>query len=134
MKSITQKHPFGCGVVCVAFVIRKSYSEVMDVLVNDKANDEGFSCKELAQALSGFGYPYIYKYLKPKLRSKIYQNGVIVFVKRSSKYPAGHYLVYSNGQWMDSWVNFAQDKDIKKAKSGFRKRLPGTPIYALFPE
>lgn len=134
MRSVTQKHSFGCGVACVAFILKKSYEDVADILGEDKANNKGFVGKELVRTLSDFECPYFFKYLKPKLKRKIYQNGVIVFIKRSDKYPSGHYLVYFNSQWMDSWLNFTKDRDIKKAKSGFRKRLPGKPIYALFPK
>jgi len=65
----------------------------------------------------------------------MYEDGVIVFIKRSVRYPAGHYLARMNGQWMDPWINFPNDqniKNIKNATSGFRKKLPGKPIYALF--
>ena len=132
MKSITQRHPFGCGVACVAFLVKKSYSEMVNILGDNKASNKGFCCKHLIKVLSRFKYSYTYKYLKPKLRRSIYQDGVIVFIKRSYKYPSGHYLIYSNGQWMDPWINFIQNNDIKQAKSGFRKKLPGVPIYALF--
>ena len=133
MRSITQRHPFGCGVACVAFVVKKSYSEIVSILGDDKASNKGFYCRDLIKALSRFKYSYAYKYLKPKLRRSIYQDGVIVFIKRSLKYPSGHYLTYSNGLWMDPWINFVQNNNIKQAESGFRKRLPGTPIYTISP-
>jgi len=102
----TQKHSFGCGAACVAFIVGQSYTEIINILGNNKAQNVGFTCKELMKALSNLKHHYVFKYLKPRLKSKIYKNGVIVFIKRSLRYPAGHYLVYSNGQWMDSWKNF----------------------------
>ena len=130
MKPISQEHNFGCGAACVAFILKKSYSEVVCVLEKTKAESKGFFCKDLVEAFSIFNRTYSYKYLKSRLRRKIHRNGVIVFIKRSSRYPSGHYLTYFNGQWMDPWRN----KNVGEVRAGFRKRLPGTPIYALFPE
>jgi len=33
---------------------------------------------------------------------------------------------------MDPWINFQKDKNLKNAKAGFRKKLPGRPIYGIF--
>ncbi len=133
MKSVTQKHNFGCGVACVAFITGKSYGEVVSVLGEKRAENEGFYCRDLVSALSKFSLAYTYKYVKPRIQRQIHQDGVIVFIKRSKKYPAGHYLARHNGLWMDPWVNFLHNGDVYSAKSGFRKRLPGKSIYALLP-
>ncbi len=132
MKPLVQKHPFGCGAACVAFVLKESYSKVISFLGKDKACSTGFSCQDLTKVLLKFGQRYSYKYLKPRLKKQIYQDGVIVFIKRSKRYPSGHYLVRHKGMWMDPWINFPKDKRIAKAKAGFRKRLPGKPIYMIF--
>lgn len=133
LESITQQHDYGCGIACVAFATGKSYQDTLKVLSADVAETKGFFCKDLIAALNTHGSIYEYKYLKPRLRRQIYDEGVIVYIKRSKYYPAGHYLIRSNGLWMDPWINFIQDKDIRDARSGYRERLPGTPIYALFP-
>lgn len=133
LESITQLHDYGCGVACVAFATGKSYQDTLKVLRADATQVKGFFCKDLVVALSTYSSAYGYKYLKPKLRWRIYDDRVIVYIKKSKLYPAGHYLIRSNGLWMDPWINFVQDKDIRNARSGYRKRLPGTPIYALFP-
>lgn len=73
-----------------------------------------------------------YHYLNKKWRRKIYQNKTIVFIRRSSFYPVGHYLIRYNKFWMDPWINFLKEKEVKKAKAGFRKKLPGKPIYGIF--
>lgn len=132
--AIVQEHAFGCGVACVAFVAQVPYHNVAELLGNNKAISNGFRCIELITALHSYGYKeYTLKYLKPRLRRSIYKNGVIVFVKRSKRYPRGHYLVRYSGQWMDPWVNFNPRKNVKGARADFRKRLPGQPIYALLP-
>jgi hypothetical protein len=49
-------------------------------------------------------------------------------------YPEGHYLVRKGNIWMDSWINFKNNKKVFQAKSGFRKKLPGRAIYLVRPK
>lgn len=133
MKSITQLDPYGCGLSCVSFLANKSYLDVSNLDTKKQAQDQGFTCKDLVKLLTQFGLHYEYKYLKPRLKNKIYNDGVIVFIRRSKKYPSGHYLVRSKDKWMDPWINFSPNSKIVEAQSGFRIRLPGKPIYVLFP-
>lgn len=129
--SITQEHNYGCGIACVAFVAECSYQKVTKDMGIDAAQNYGFWCKELTAELTKFGLNYIYRYLKPAIKKDIYAEGSIVFIERSKKYPAGHYLARHKGQWMDPWINFINNQDIQAADSGFRKRLPGRPIYLI---
>lgn len=73
-----------------------------------------------------------YHYLNKKWRRKIYQDKTIVFIRRSSLYPDGHYLIRGKKFWMDPWINFLKEKDVKKARAGWRRRLLGKPIYGVF--
>jgi len=57
------------------------------------------------------------------------QNGAIVFVERSKKYPAGHYLIKTKKGWMNPWINFP---NISSAKSGFQKVLPGKAQWIIY--
>lgn len=132
MNAITQRDPYGCGLACIAFLLHKEYREIIKFINHSKAKNYGFTCKELVSLLTRLGLNYEYKYLKPRLRSKIYSSGTIVFIKRSKRYPSGHYLVRCQDSWMDPWINFSTNDKLNEAKSGFRKRLPGKPIYALF--
>src|SRR3989344_8579991 len=125
MKSITQKDNYGCGIACVAFVWKVSYDYAKKNYFGKphQANILGYLCKDIVKALSKDKKNYSYKYVKKRIKFK---ENTIVFIKRSKEYPAGHYLVYTKKGWMDPWINFDKLKpDIKKAKSGFRKRLPG---------
>jgi len=133
-KSITQKHEFGCGVACVAFVVNKSYEEAVEILGRKRAAKKGFYCRDLVKVLKRFNLNYSFRYLQPRLKQKIYQDRIIVFIKRSKKYPFGHYLVRYKNLWMDPWINFSTNKKINEAKSGYCKRLLGRPIYGLFPD
>ncbi len=131
MKSVTQEDAFGCGLACVAFILKKPYKITKEKYFPAK-NVEGFGlvCKEIVQGLRKAGKEYEYKYIKKRMNFKV---NTIVFIKRSQKYPAGHYLVKSRQGWMDSWINFSsKNQDVKKAKSGFRKKLPSKAIYAVF--
>ncbi len=133
IKSITQKDNYGCGITCVAFVCKVSYGYAKKNYFNKPHNATtlGYLCKDIVKALSKAKRDYYYKYVKREIRFK---ENTIVFIKRSEKYPAGHYLVRTKNGWMDPWINFNKLKpDIKKAKSGFRKRLPGRAVYAIMP-
>lgn len=127
--SITQKDNLGCAVACTAYVLNKNYDEEIKEF---KQNKNGYLCKEIITILKNNGENYCFRYLTSKLKRKIYKAGTIVFIKRCRKYPSGHYLARANNCWMDSWINFQSNKNINNAKSGFRKRLPGKPIYGLF--
>lgn len=129
LNPITQKDNLGCAVACTAFVLNRTYEETFKMFGK---NTNGYLCKEIIAILKKYGENYYYRYLTPKLRRNIYFAGTIVFIKRSKKYPSGHYLARANNCWMDSWVNFKNDKNINNAGSGFRKRLPEKPIYGLF--
>lgn len=132
-KPITQKDGMGCGAACLAFILNCSYRKALRLLRSsgEAANTRGFFCRDLVAALQRAGLTYQYQYIKANKRNQIYKNGMIVFIKRSKRYPVGHYLCRYQNQWIDLWVNFPKDQNIKNAKAGFRKRLPGRPIYAI---
>lgn len=132
MRSIQQKNNFGCGVACFAFLTKLSYDKALQYFESAQVNIRGYYCRDLVKAFLELDIIYNYRYLTPKLKYKIYRPGTIVFIKRSKKYPAGHYLAKAPKGWMDPWINFDREKNVKKAKSGFIKRLPEKPIYVLF--
>lgn len=134
MNSVVQTHEYGCGVACLAFIAGLSYEKAIKTLGARQAADRGFYCKELVEGLQKLSINYECRYIKPRLRHKVYQDGTIVFIKRSKRYPAGHYLVRHRSDWMDPWINFTSNLNITEAKAGFRKRLPGRPMYALLPK
>lgn len=132
-ESITQEDNMGCGAACVAFIGERTYREAAKVLGQTKAKTTGYHLKELVVALEQFGVPSHFKHIKLNARPISYQQGLIVFIKRSAKYPYGHYLARHNDAWMDPWINLPRNKSIEDARSGYRKRLPGKVQYALFP-
>lgn len=129
---VVQEDSFGCGAACLAFLTDATYQEITSQLGQSKAKTQGYLCKDLCALLNKYGFSCSYKYLKPHLKRFIYTNNTIVFIKRCNKYPGGHYLIRYKNLWMDPWVNFKTDKNIKNAEPAFTKRLPGKPIYAMF--
>lgn len=131
MNPVKQEDLYGCGVACVAFVLRKDYQKALDLFSEgkQKAETTGFYCKEIIKVLENEGFKYEYRYIKSKIIRKIYKQGSVVFLRRSRKYPEGHYLCRVGKLWMDSWINFPSDE----VRAGFRKRLPERPIYVIYP-
>ena len=106
---VTQKEPLGCGIACVAFVEKVSYKTAKTRYFNrlGDAHKTGYLCKDMVKALKRTGKTYDYRHIKGKPKIK---DGSIVFIKRSKRYPEGHYLAKTKKGWMDPWINF----NIKK--------------------
>lgn len=131
-KGVRQEDSMGCGIACVAFTAGKSYKGVKANLIRNrrKALKQGYLCRELVEALKRAGLTYSYHYLKHITK---YKDSTIVFIKRSKKYPCGHYLVKTGKGWMDPWINLCPDSDVKNSVAGFRNRLPGKVSYIITP-
>ena len=127
MKAVIQEDPMGCGVACVAFILNLSYINTRSLFRNGdkKASTVGFSCVSIVNALKLNGLKYRHRAVKD--RNEVFQNGSIVFIYYSDNYPFGHYLAKSKSGWMDPWVNIHNEPRI----AGFRKTLPGKPIYVI---
>jgi hypothetical protein len=131
---ITQKHPMGCGIACIAAVIGSSYEEVIKTsrITPMRAMTVGMTCKDIVRTLRLFHRDAEYCYIKRRFIKRIYKEGSIVFIAPSKRYLYGHYLCRLNGQWMDPWINASKTNwDMTKASAGFRKRLPGKAIYLI---
>lgn len=132
MKSITQELYYGCGVACFAFICDMSFNQAVTFLGKEYSVKYGWKPSDLVEALSRFGFNYKNYYVR-KEDWITYSEGSIVLIERSYEYPVGHYLVFTVQGWMDPWINMPSTNDIHEAKSGFRKQLPGKPMYALMP-
>lgn len=128
MKSIKQEHFSGCAVACVASILNISYKKALNSFDEgkEKAKFRGFFCKEIVRALEKNGLKYRFSYIGRK-KEHIYPIGTIVFLKKDSDRPNGHYLCITEKGIMDPWINFPN----LNARSGFRKRFPGKPTYAV---
>lgn len=132
-KSITQETDYGCGIACFAFVADLTLAQAAGYLNRSGKTRDGVHLMILLEAMNSYGLASIRKYVKSHLLDRINEEGTIVLTKRSKEYPVGHYLVRYENQWMDPWLNFLDNKDVKNAKSGFRDELPGEPVYAILP-
>ena len=132
MKPVTQLDEFGCGAACVAFLLGISYEGAVTKLGKKAAQTKGYGCQKICRALSTPFRKYRFKKFTPELKELLDQDDVIVFIKRSASYLAGHYLCRTDGQWMDPWINLPKSKDMKNAQSGFIKKLPGEPEFIIF--
>jgi hypothetical protein len=135
MKSITQKDDLGCAVACVAFVLEITYEQSLAQFKNGKTRVQeksNFYCPEIARILNSAGLDYSWRKINENNIDLINGNFSIVFVKRFPEDPYGHFLCRYGDQWMDSWINLDKCQDYRKAISGFRKDLPGKPLYVIF--
>lgn len=132
MKSITQKLDYGCGVACFAFVCNMNFEEAIIFLGKQYSVKHGWKPSDLVTALTKYGARYRNHYVRKK-HNIDYPTGSIVLIERSKDYPFGHYLTLTAQGWMDPWINLPETNNIQEAKSGFRKELPGKPMYALVP-
>jgi len=131
VKSITQEEPMGCGIACVAFALRKSYKTTKKLFDNPQySQSRGYYCKELVEVLNKNGLNYSFKKFKEKYKSLLKKEGTIIFVKRSKKYPLGHYLIKTKRGWMNSRINFP---NISPTKSGFQKKHPKEAQWIIYP-
>lgn len=129
---VIQEDSFGCAVVCVAFVLSISYKEALNLFEEGKvrAQSEGFYCREIAEVLTQHsGNLYGYRYRGSSRKGKFREN-TIVLIKKSKKYPEGHYLSRVENKWMDPWSNFP----ILPRRARLRRNLPDKPIYEVFPK
>ena len=136
MKSpVVQKDELGCGAACVAFVAECNYEDVTSYFGEQQAKSVGFYCKDLKVFLASRGMSYGYCYAKKSKLHLARREGSIVFVRRSTRFPAGHYLAYYKGWWMDPWQNFSvKSNDVCHASANFRRVLPGEIQYILYKE
>ena len=110
------------------------YDDLANKVSQDKLLNTGFYVKEVIHILNNLGFEYMSFYIKPYKLQLIHQDNVIVFIKRSNKYPFGHYLARYHNVWMDPCINLVDLDNIDNAKSGFRRNLPDRPIYGIIPK
>src|SRR5689334_16837872 len=115
MKPVKQEDGLGCGVAVTAFILQITYQAALKLFtdgkrrVKEKAN---FYCPEITNILNNAGFNYRWIKLPKGMKEVEIPPLSIVFVKRSSKLPFGHFLAKYNDQWMDPWINLP-DKNIK---------------------
>ena len=129
LKIVTQEQGAGCAIACIASILGTSYKNVLKLFDKNRAPTRGYYSNEIVSALRKKGLNYKYAKLTNKTKKYLEDYGSIVFIKRSKKYPLGHYLLKTKRGWMNSWINFP---NIKPAKSGFQKKLPGKAQWVIY--
>jgi hypothetical protein len=129
---VTQEHPLGCAVACVAALFQIRYSEALLLFENEEcAWTRGYYCTEIVRALAAAGLEYRFqRFDVSRHRSHLNRAGTIAFVAPSEKYPVGHYFLKTKNGWMNPWINYPH---INPAKSGFEKSLPSRVSYIVYP-
>jgi ABC-type bacteriocin/lantibiotic exporter with double-glycine peptidase domain len=128
-KKVAQEHSMGCGMACVASILKIKYEDALELSNKKYAFRRGYYYKDLISALRKKGLRY--KSAKVNTGNMKYMNkpGSIIFIKKSKKYPVGHYVLKTRRGWMNPWINYPK---INPAKAGFQKKLPGKAQSILY--
>lgn len=126
---IIQETLNGCGVACVASLLGKSYKEALKLFNKKKVLERGCLCREIVRALKKADKCYSYGKATKHTKRYLRITGSIVFIRRSKKYPTGHYLLKTRKGWMNSWVNTPY---LNPSKAEFQKKLPGEAQWIIF--
>jgi len=119
----------GCAVARVASLLGLGYERALMFFDKNKASTKGYYLKDVILALKKRKVKYKSSKITDKTREYINRPGSIVFIKRSKKYPAGHYLLKTNNGWVNPWINYPE---IAPAKSGFNRNLPREAQWVLY--
>lgn len=126
---VAQEDPMGCAVACVASLLGLSYKKTLRLFDKNKASTKGYYLKDIVLVLKKKRVKYRGAKITDKTKKYINKAGSIVFIKRSKKYPAGHYLLKTKNGWMNPWLNYPK---INPARAGFMKKLPGKAQWILY--
>ena len=129
--TITQEHPLGCGVACVAFRRGTSYADSLSLFAHpENAWSVGYYCADMVAALARAGLTYAFaEYDAARHSGLLSQEGTIVFIGACEKLPSGHYLIRAREGWMNPWSNFPS---MVPARSAFQDSLPGTVTHVVY--
>lgn len=128
---ITQIHPMGCGVACVASRCNITYSQALKAFKTPKlAWTRGIYCKEIVTALRNSGLEYKFeRFATHRHKKHLAKAGTIIFTRPSLQYPSGHYFIRTKNGWMNPWINFPE---MTPAKAGIQKNMDQKISYVIF--
>ena len=133
MKLVAQENYSGCSVAVTAYILGISYQEALGLFPPELAEEKGYFCHEIVEALYKRGVYYNWGYIKSmgetRLRELIEVEGSVVYVDNSQGLPRGHYLVRTADGWMNSWSNFRE----WPSEVAIVQELPGNPLYVVYP-
>jgi hypothetical protein len=136
LRPVAQEDEWGCGVACVASLLRCSYGRARNLLKAKKgANIDAAPCyglelHHLALVLKDEGFHVVADWDEPKR----YKPGTIVLIGIDGGTVSDeHYMVRTTTrQWMDPWINYPD----KSPQAGLRDSFPEGKIFfvALVPK
>jgi len=138
--AVVQKHPWGCGVACVAYVLQIPYNQALTLFDKYEDSIPGYYCPDIEDALVRGGLMYEWYQFQPEVSGEGPSFSVsienlpydsIVFTRPGKKYVGGHWLVKTPNGWMNPWSNFPST--IEDAQSGFTE-LPDLITWVVIPE
>lgn len=128
-KLVPQEEPMGCGVACVASLLKINYKKSLKLFNRKNANYPNFYCREIVKIIKKEELSYKHNKVTKKTKRHINKIGSIVFIKKSERYLYGHFLLKTKEGFMDPWINHPK---INPAKAGFRKKLSGIPQWVIY--
>jgi ABC-type bacteriocin/lantibiotic exporter with double-glycine peptidase domain len=130
-KMVTQEDQMGCAIACVAYITGKTYKESISLFdLPEKRFKKGYTVREIVEALTKAGYAHRSIYVG-RLKTLKIETRAIVYVKKCSNFPFGHYLVKVKDGYMDPWFNLKKIPVIEKAEAGGRKRIHGKMVLVI---
>jgi hypothetical protein len=129
--AISQLHPLGCAVACVAYRAGVSYEDASHFFLHQEyAWTRGYYSSEVVEALAVGGWQYAFSEYESSVHSmKLSKEGTIVFVEPCTQYPAGHFFIRATSGWMNPWANFPL---MDKVRADFQDQLPARVTYIIF--
>lgn len=126
---VAQEEGIGCGLACVASELGVTYQRARRLSGRPESSyTDGYSCQDLVRILNDNGRNYAFRDVKDGDDQILQRDGTIVYVKDGEDDLLGHYLLKTENGWMDSWANWP---NIKPAKAGYCKELPGIPKWVI---
>lgn len=130
---VTQKHPMGCAIACVASRCRINYDRAHQLFEHSAgAWLNGYTLAEVAEALLKQGLEPRITPIPVRTHSGVKTSmspGTIAFLGPSSFYPSGHYFLKTQHGWMNPWLNFP---NMLPARAGIQPHLFSRPDYLIF--
>lgn len=131
LRLVTQEHPLGCAVACVAARCGITYIRALGLFsARENAWLRGYHCEEIVEALARAGLEYCFEsFALDRHALALEREGTIIFVGPCADYPAGHYLVRAHDGWMNSWANYPL---IRPAAAAYQVSPPGRVDWIIF--
>ena len=131
IKPISQEHPMGCSVACVASLCGLSYQEALSLFNTPKlAWGRGFYCGEIVEALTRKKLAYKFeKFINKKHKEILAEPGTIIFTAADKTYPAGHFFLRAETGWMNPWSNYPQ---MIPVETSIQTEIYGKISYLIF--